>query len=332
MVLRGWGPGMGHNFLASAGPGPPWAVRLKLATQSLGTQRESISGSELETCQAHPFLLSYCLWVHSWNLPQVAPDIAESSFQSSCPPFLTSAWLFTQPNFPGSLETIRVRVPQGLTPPFSRCCPAPEFLWCQCPQSQRICTASMCLPLHLYSLQQFPASSPSWCWAALLALVGEGIGDLTLLPIPYSRHWDRCCSSLGPRTDPRDFTIPAHSPYCLFFNLLCNFCLHTSYKLGFHWLFTLFLKRSTRCSNLAHRELGSIPTYLMAIFLKAFLVQHLLNIKVTYQINKTMNCIHMITKSCSESTWQHSMSIYYLKALKHEYTMKIPQLDKGCIG
>ena len=44
------------------------------------------------------------------------------------------------------------------------------------------------------------------------------------------------------------------------------FCLQTSYKLGFCWLFTLFPRRSARCSSCAQGELGSAPTYLTAIF------------------------------------------------------------------
>ena len=48
------------------------------------------------------------------------------------------------------------------------------------------------------------------------------------------------------------------------------FCYQTSYKLGFHWLFTLFLRRSARCPSWAQGELGSVPTYLAFIFLISF--------------------------------------------------------------
>ena len=51
---------------------------------------------------------------------------------------------------------------QGLTwpysSPFPRCYPAPHFLWCWLPQSQRVYTTSVCLPLHLYFPLQLPAS------------------------------------------------------------------------------------------------------------------------------------------------------------------------------
>ena len=82
---------------------------------------------------------------------------SRAPYESSCLPFLTSPRLFTQPNCPTGLETSQVRVPHGQTPPFSRCCLAPQFLWCWRPQSQRVCTSSVCLPLRLYSPQRLPA-------------------------------------------------------------------------------------------------------------------------------------------------------------------------------
>ena len=43
MVLGGWGAGLGPSIHScrAPGPGPPWAARLKSATQSVGVQRES---------------------------------------------------------------------------------------------------------------------------------------------------------------------------------------------------------------------------------------------------------------------------------------------------
>ena len=100
-------------------------------------------------------LATQSLGKHSSNHPQGA---GESSLQSSCLPFLTSARLFTQPSFPASLEAIQVRVWHSPTPPFSRCRPAPQFLWCWPPQSSWMYTASMCLSFHLYSPQPLLAS------------------------------------------------------------------------------------------------------------------------------------------------------------------------------
>ena len=43
----------------------------------------------------------FSLWAHSSNTLRVSQPL-ESSLQNSCPPFLTTAQLFTQPNFPTS--------------------------------------------------------------------------------------------------------------------------------------------------------------------------------------------------------------------------------------
>ena len=79
------------------------------------------------------------------------------------------------------------------------------------------------------------------------------------------RCWTRGCRSPGPYAGPRDLTIPKHSPYRLFFNVPYSFGLQPSYMLGYCWLFTLFLRRSARCSTCSQGEVGSAPTYLTAI-------------------------------------------------------------------
>ena len=83
----------------------------------------------------------------------------------------------------------------------------------------------LCVSSHFVSIppSDFRNPGPSWCQAALPALVEEGAGDLTLLPLSCSRHWGEGFSSLHPRTDPRDLTVPVQSPHCLFFNVLYNF-------------------------------------------------------------------------------------------------------------
>ena len=151
--------------------------------------------------------------------------LLENSLQSSCLQLLTNAQLFTQANFPTRLETVRVRVPHGPTPPISRCSPAPQFLWCRCPQSQRMCTTSVCLPLHLYSLQWLQASRYILVQLHPPCLAGEGAVDLTLIQGSCSRHWARGCRSTAPHAGPRDLTVPTQSPYCLLFNVLYNFGL-----------------------------------------------------------------------------------------------------------
>ena len=73
-------------------------------------------------------------------------------------------------------------------------------------------------------------------------------------------------SSLGPRASLRDFTVPAQSPYHLFFNVCYNFGFQTSYKLGLCWLFTLFFRRLVRCFSWVYWQMGLAPTYLVTIF------------------------------------------------------------------
>ena len=85
------------------------------------------------------------------------------------------------------------------------------------------CVPPQCVS-HFISIppSDFQHPGPSWCWAALPALSGEGAGDLTLLPISCGRCQAWGLSSLGLSADPRDLTVPGQSPYCLFFNVFCN--------------------------------------------------------------------------------------------------------------
>ena len=101
------------------------------------------------------------------------------------------------------------------------------------------CIPPLCVS-HFISISpsNFQHPGPSWCWTALSALVGEGAGDLTVLPDSCGRCQVGGHSSLGPCSDPRDLTISAHSPHC-FSMSSAIFCLQTSYKLGFCWLFTV---------------------------------------------------------------------------------------------
>ncbi|KAF6084346.1 hypothetical protein HJG60_008617 [Phyllostomus discolor] len=109
---------------------------------------------------------------------------------------------------------------------------------------------------------------PGWCQVALPGLEGEGACDLTLLSMSCSRHWAGCAAALVlvqiPGTLPSQHTLLA---ICYSMSLAI-FCFQTSYKQGFHWLFTPFLRRSARCSSWGEGELGSPPTYLTTIFTK----------------------------------------------------------------
>ena len=112
----------------------------------------------------------------------------------------------------------------------------------------------------------FHHPNPFWCRAALPALVEEGAGALTLLPISCSRHQAPAAAAWVlvqiPGTLPSQRTLLT----VCFSMSSAIFCHQTSYKLGFHWLVTLFLRRSARCSSWAQGKLGSNPTYVYTIF------------------------------------------------------------------
>ena len=92
------------------------------------------------------------------------------SSQSSCPRFLTSTQLFTQLNFLTVLDTSGPGSKWPISSPFSRCCPAPQFLWCWHPQSQWLYTDSVSPTSSLFppgtsSIQVPPcAGLPSLLW------------------------------------------------------------------------------------------------------------------------------------------------------------------------
>ena len=72
-----------------------------------------------------------------------------SSLQSSYLPFLPRAWIFTQLHFSNSLET-ESKSDMAQLLPSPGVAQLPNFCGCQRPQYQCMCTASVCLPLHLY--------------------------------------------------------------------------------------------------------------------------------------------------------------------------------------
>ena len=149
--------------------------------------------------------------------------------------------------------------------------PSPGVTWHLNFSGSSIHSPSGCVPplcvSHFISIppSSFQNPGPSWCQAALPALVGEGAGDLTLLQGYCSRRWAGGHSSLGPCTHPRDLTVPAQSPHCFSMSSTI-FCLQTSYKLGFHWLFTVFLRRLARYSSWAQENLALLPPTLLPSF------------------------------------------------------------------
>ena len=153
------GPGLGHN-IQFPGHRPRSSCSCQAQISHSAAHRVSQSGA-LSSTQ----LLS--LWVCTTQITirvsqpagEADGEVSGESLQSSCPPFLTSPQLFTQPYFPTSPKTIWVRVPCGPTPPFSRYCPACPFLGGWHPQVQIMCTSCVCLPLYLYSSQRLPLPS-----------------------------------------------------------------------------------------------------------------------------------------------------------------------------
>ena len=120
----------------------------------------------------------------------------------------------------------------------------------------------------------FRHTGSCWRYVAFPALVGEGAGWFDSSPRilqqlsgwglqqPWLPH-----ISQGPY-GPSAISLPSqHNLFAICFSMSSTiFGLQTSYKLGFHWLFTLFLRRLARCSTWAQGELGSAATYLAAIF------------------------------------------------------------------
>ena len=72
------------------------------ATQSLASNQ--LLGAQHEASGVHSSTEPPSLWAFAAGITLgLSQPLLESSLQSSCPPFLTSAWLFTQPNFLTSL-------------------------------------------------------------------------------------------------------------------------------------------------------------------------------------------------------------------------------------
>ena len=156
---------------------------------------------------------------------------------------------------------------------MARLLPSPGVAWHLNFSGAGVHSPSGCVPplcvSHFVSIppSDFQHPGPSWCQAALPALVGEGAGDLTLLPVSCGR---RPAGGATAALVPAQIsgTLPSqlnHLSVC-FSMSSAILGLQTSYKLGFRWVFTLFLRRLARCSSRAQGELGSTPTYLTTIF------------------------------------------------------------------
>ena len=134
-------------------PPAPVLHELPGSSPSLSLWAPSVSQSKA-LCSTQPLSLST---QHTQlESPSGEPATSREFLKSSCSPFLTSARLFTQPNFPTSLETIQIR---SNTAQFL---PSPGVTWhlsfSASVHSPSGCIPPLCLPLHLYSPQRLPAS------------------------------------------------------------------------------------------------------------------------------------------------------------------------------
>ena len=132
----------------------------------------------------------------------------------------------------------------------------------------------LCISHYVFFLpRDFKYPGLSSCGAGFPALGGERAMKLKSLiclsskvPVaaaaPGSRHQARAHSSLGPRSGPRDLTIPRQSPYHLFYSISLASKLHTSWdsvlqKIG--WVSQLGARVSGFSSHLPHCHLPVSP-------------------------------------------------------------------------
>ena len=183
--------------------------------------------------------------------------LKNSSYSSL--PLQTSAWPLTKPHSLTRLGTMWFRVPHGPALPS------------QCPQSQRVNTTPVYLPLNHFSPQRLQASR-SLLVLLKPCLAGEGAIDLVLSQESCGRpcgHWAWGYSHPGPCAGPRDLIVLKHSPNCLIFQCPLQFLVS---NLHICWdtigCSLCAPRRSARCFIRAQGEVDSAPTYLTAIFHK----------------------------------------------------------------
>ena len=274
MVLRGWGPGIVrnmHSFPVSS-PCPLWAARLKSATQLLtawvnfrcraqdnrGAQFCSATVSEhtvrnkrgTQFCSAtqsgHKQLKSPSGWAShtgeflTKQLPANACNCQQAHGFSHSPTFQPVQRL-------SESGSDMAQLPPGRHLQVFPNTPISLVLAVHSP--------SRCvLPLWVsyfvsISPSDFQHPGPSWCLAALPALRAEGAGALTLLLVSFGRHQAGGTAALVPAQIPGTFSSQCNLLSVCFSMSSAIFFLQTSYKLGFHWLSTPFLKISARCSS-----------------------------------------------------------------------------------
>ena len=169
---------------------------------------------------------------------------------SSSLPLPTSARPLTQPNFPTRPETIQVRVPQGPT-----LLPSPGVTWLSNfsgndpagVHSLSRWTLSQCV-CHFVFIPPSNFRYPGSSWCCSIFPVWQGREPLTWLssktPVAgLAGAGPGAAAALVPTLVPGTLPSQKQSPYHLFFKVLYNFGFQLSYMQGYHWLFTLFLRR-----------------------------------------------------------------------------------------
>ena len=136
----------------------------------------------------------------------VSQPLLGSSLQSSCPPFLTATGFSHSPTF---RAVWRLCESASYTAQLLR---SPGVPWQLSFSGASVHGPSGCVPplcvSHFISISpsDFQHPGPSWCQAALPALVGEGAGALTLLPV----SWGRCPGPPQQPWSPRRSQGPYH--------------------------------------------------------------------------------------------------------------------------
>ena len=182
---------------------PPAQVPMNCQAQISHSDAHSMIQSPVQSWRQveHMVPLCYCLWA-----PASAAEFLTKQLPAinNCRTFHTTPlsngdYLSQDPTWPySSLLQVSPGTPTSLMPAST----VPTDVYCLC-VSYFISTPP----------SNFQHPSPSRCWAALPSLVGEGAGDLTLLPTFCGR-----CQAGGAAA-----LVPVHSPHHLFFNVLCNF-------------------------------------------------------------------------------------------------------------
>ena len=211
MVLKGWGPGLGFNIQFPSGP--QWAARLKSFTQlhTVWVNLDMLFHLATQPLGMHSSN-------HCWGEPTAARDFLTKQLPVNG--VLNEHTVFHIAQLSNQSRDYPSQGPTRPTPPFSKRHLASQFLWCRCLRSQWVCTASVCLPLHLCSSQQLPASRSllvpghppcsgmggSWCSNSPPRILWQALGQGPQQPwSPCSSQGSYCLSTVS---SPSVFQYP----------------------------------------------------------------------------------------------------------------------------